>query len=142
MDLLILDHSGITSTYYWIKFSRGKRITKVLPRRYISRFCHWLSFSRDFFGKELQRELKQINHGSLYIWFTTAIQNIYMKNIVSMIINWQLISSQVLLEQVTSSPWNNFVFMLYYGLVIEGEFVLILESVAKIHVMPQFFWMV
>nr|KAJ0190032.1 hypothetical protein LSAT_V11C800444270 [Lactuca sativa] len=27
----------------------------------------------------------------------------------------------VLLEQVTSSPWNNLIFMLYYGLVIEGR---------------------
>lgn len=27
---------------------------------------------------------------------------------------------QVLLEQLTSSPWNNFLFMSYYGLVVEG----------------------
>ncbi|KAG7991752.1 hypothetical protein I3843_02G093900 [Carya illinoinensis] len=27
---------------------------------------------------------------------------------------------KVLLEQLTSSPWNNFFFMMYYGLVVEG----------------------
>ena len=29
---------------------------------------------------------------------------------------------QVVLEQLTISPWNNLMFMIYYGLVIEGEF--------------------
>jgi len=29
--------------------------------------------------------------------------------------------NQVLLEQLTSSPWNNFLFMSYYGLVVEGN---------------------
>ncbi|KAM7256668.1 hypothetical protein ACFE04_012409 [Oxalis oulophora] len=28
---------------------------------------------------------------------------------------------KVILEQLTSSPWNNMVFMLYYGLVVEGR---------------------
>ncbi|CAN6486231.1 unnamed protein product [Victoria cruziana] len=28
---------------------------------------------------------------------------------------------KVILEQLTSSPWNNFVFMMYYGLVVEGR---------------------
>lgn len=27
---------------------------------------------------------------------------------------------QVLLEQLSSSPWNNLLFMMYYGLVVEG----------------------
>ncbi|GLT99328.1 hypothetical protein SLE2022_167710 [Rubroshorea leprosula] len=31
------------------------------------------------------------------------------------------IAKKVLLEQLTSSPWNNFLFMTYYGLVIEGK---------------------
>ncbi|CAH9063247.1 unnamed protein product [Cuscuta europaea] len=30
-------------------------------------------------------------------------------------------AKKVVLEQVTSSPWNNLLFMLYYGLVIEGR---------------------
>lgn len=29
---------------------------------------------------------------------------------------------QVLLEQVTSSPWNNFLFLMYYGLIVESKF--------------------
>ncbi|GMP73217.1 hypothetical protein CsSME_00031037 [Camellia sinensis var. sinensis] len=28
---------------------------------------------------------------------------------------------QVVLEQLTSSPWNNLLFMLYYGLVVEAR---------------------
>ncbi|XP_034698698.1 peroxisomal membrane protein PMP22-like isoform X2 [Vitis riparia] len=31
------------------------------------------------------------------------------------------VAKKVVLEQLTASPWNNFVFMVYYGLVIEGR---------------------
>nr|ACU16363.1 unknown [Glycine max] len=31
------------------------------------------------------------------------------------------VAKKVILEQITSSPWNNFLFMMYYGLVIEGR---------------------
>ncbi|KAH7573200.1 hypothetical protein JRO89_XS03G0089000 [Xanthoceras sorbifolium] len=31
------------------------------------------------------------------------------------------VAKKVLLEQLTSSPWNNMVFMMYYGLVVEGR---------------------
>ena len=41
---------------------------------------------------------------------------VFMRNLL-----YKLKSFQVLLEQLTSSPLNNLVFMLYYGLVIEGE---------------------
>ncbi|EXB93719.1 Peroxisomal membrane protein [Morus notabilis] len=30
------------------------------------------------------------------------------------------VDKRVLLEQLTISPWNNFIFMMYYGLVVEG----------------------
>ncbi|XP_073051594.1 peroxisomal membrane protein PMP22 isoform X1 [Primulina eburnea] len=30
------------------------------------------------------------------------------------------VAKKVLLEQLTTSPWNNFFFMMYYGLVVEG----------------------
>ncbi|RXH78373.1 hypothetical protein DVH24_001891 [Malus domestica] len=33
----------------------------------------------------------------------------------------RLLLIMVLVEQLTSSPWNNMVFMTYYGLVIEGR---------------------
>ncbi|ONK66596.1 uncharacterized protein A4U43_C06F10000 [Asparagus officinalis] len=31
------------------------------------------------------------------------------------------VAKKVLLEQVTSSPWNNMVFLMYYGFVVEGR---------------------
>ncbi|KAA8515526.1 hypothetical protein F0562_018863 [Nyssa sinensis] len=31
------------------------------------------------------------------------------------------VAKKVVLEQLTSSPWNNMLFMLYYGLVVEGR---------------------
>ncbi|KAI4368420.1 hypothetical protein MLD38_016978 [Melastoma candidum] len=31
------------------------------------------------------------------------------------------VAMKVLLEQLTASPWNNMMFMLYYGLVVEGR---------------------
>ncbi|GMP83029.1 hypothetical protein CsSME_00037103 [Camellia sinensis var. sinensis] len=30
------------------------------------------------------------------------------------------VAKKVLLEQLTSSPWNNMLFMMYYGVVVEG----------------------
>ncbi|KAL5542301.1 hypothetical protein UlMin_010011 [Ulmus minor] len=33
----------------------------------------------------------------------------------------ETVAKKVLLEQLTSSPWNNFFFMVYYGLVVEGR---------------------
>lgn len=30
---------------------------------------------------------------------------------------------QVALEQLTSSPWNNMLFMIYYGVVVESKFI-------------------
>ena len=35
LDLLILGHLDITCIFYWIKFSRGREIPKLLPRRYV-----------------------------------------------------------------------------------------------------------
>lgn len=35
---------------------------------------------------------------------------------------------QVLLEQLTSSPWNNMLFMMYYGLVVEGMHISLVYS--------------
>ncbi|KAF5950683.1 hypothetical protein HYC85_012676 [Camellia sinensis] len=31
------------------------------------------------------------------------------------------VAKKVLLEQLTSSPWNNMLFMMYYGVVVEGR---------------------
>ncbi|KAK8955786.1 Peroxisomal membrane protein PMP22 [Platanthera guangdongensis] len=31
------------------------------------------------------------------------------------------VGKKVLLEQLTSSPWNNFLFLIYYGLIVEGK---------------------
>ncbi|TKY72175.1 Peroxisomal membrane protein PMP22 [Spatholobus suberectus] len=31
------------------------------------------------------------------------------------------VAKKVLIEQLTSSPWNNLLFMIYYGLVVEGQ---------------------
>ncbi|KAG6493273.1 hypothetical protein ZIOFF_048251 [Zingiber officinale] len=32
------------------------------------------------------------------------------------------VAKKVLLEQVTSSPWNHFLFLMYYGLIVESKF--------------------
>ncbi|KAJ8768403.1 hypothetical protein K2173_021556 [Erythroxylum novogranatense] len=35
--------------------------------------------------------------------------------------NSKTVAKKVLLEQLTTSPWNNLFFMMYYGLVVEGR---------------------
>ena len=49
-------------------------------------------------------------------------------------INWLVICTkmQVIVEQLTVSPWNNMMFMMYYGLVVEG-IPLFLSSAICVH---------
>ncbi|RWR97597.1 peroxisomal membrane protein PMP22-like protein [Cinnamomum micranthum f. kanehirae] len=43
-----------------------------------------------------------------------------------------VVAKKVLLEQLTTSPWNNMLFMIYYGLVVEGRpWVLVKNKVRK-----------
>ncbi|RRT42496.1 hypothetical protein BHM03_00059698 [Ensete ventricosum] len=42
------------------------------------------------------------------------------------------VAKKVLLEQLTASPWNNMLFMMYYGLVLEGRsFSLVRRKIRK-----------
>ncbi|KAG0447761.1 hypothetical protein HPP92_028154 [Vanilla planifolia] len=41
------------------------------------------------------------------------------------------IVKKVLLEQLTTSPWNNMIFMFYYGLVIEGRPLVLVKNKIK-----------
>ena len=41
-----------------------------------------------------------------------------------MLINCVGVGGQVIVEQLTASPWNNFLFMTYLALVVEGNVVL------------------
>lgn len=56
LDLLILGHLDTTRIYYWIKFSRGRMIPKLLPRRYVTH--SFLQLSNKF---ELEIVLNSIN---------------------------------------------------------------------------------
>lgn len=48
------------------------------------------------------------------------------------------VAKKVLLEQLTSSPWNNVLFMVYYGIVVEGRpWSLVRNKVRKDYAMVQ-----
>jgi hypothetical protein len=58
-----------------------------------------LSLGLPFFGVELKLYLLKTLSYIFHVWY----------------------SFQVLLEQVTSSPWNNILFLFYYGYVVESK---------------------
>ncbi|XP_068324076.1 peroxisomal membrane protein PMP22-like isoform X3 [Pyrus communis] len=78
--------------------------------------------------KGLQQYLLQLQHHPLRTKAITAGVLSAISDIVSQKLTGiqklqirRLLLKVVLVEQLTASPWNNLVFMLYYGLVVEGR---------------------
>ncbi|ONI09916.1 hypothetical protein PRUPE_4G018300 [Prunus persica] len=78
--------------------------------------------------KGLQQYLLQLQHHPLRTKAITAGVLSAISDIVSQKLTGiqklqlrRLLLKVVLVEQLTSSPWNNLLFMLYYGLVVEGR---------------------
>ncbi|XP_057764934.1 peroxisomal membrane protein PMP22 isoform X2 [Salvia miltiorrhiza] len=70
---------------------------------------------------QLKRLLLKVIFGSAYLgplghYFHILLDKIFKGNKDS-----KTVAKKVVLEQLTISPWNNLMFMIYYGLVIEGR---------------------
>ncbi|KAG5010331.1 hypothetical protein JHK87_018846 [Glycine soja] len=84
----------------------------LLPRGFVGKLygsCHLFS-KEPGDGYAISRSNSLFLHG--FLLHMQAVDN------VNTIIAPDLVG-KVILEQITSSPWNNFLFMMYYGLVIE-----------------------
>lgn len=94
MVFSILDHLVTSFTSSWKKFLRERKERKLLQKRCV-RCNACFSLKTKYIAEYLS--MSSLFELSSNTWYF-----------------------QVLLEQLTASPWNNILFMAYYGLVVEG----------------------
>ncbi|KAL8045967.1 hypothetical protein ABFX02_08G148700 [Erythranthe guttata] len=70
---------------------------------------------------QIKRLLLKVLFGSAYLGPFGHYFHIMLDKIFKGKKDKTTVAKKVMLEQLTSSPWNNMVFMLYYGLVVEGR---------------------
>ncbi|KAL7142806.1 hypothetical protein ABFS83_08G149100 [Erythranthe nasuta] len=68
---------------------------------------------------QIKRLLLKLLFGSAYLGPFGHYFHIMLDKIFKGKKDKTTVAKKVMLEQLTSSPWNNMVFMLYYGLVVE-----------------------
>jgi len=70
---------------------------------------------------QLRRLVLKVLFGVLYLGPFGHFLYIVLDKIFKGKRDSKTVAKKVVLEQLTSSPWNNLLFMVYYGLVIEGR---------------------
>ncbi|KAJ7967717.1 peroxisomal membrane protein PMP22-like [Quillaja saponaria] len=70
---------------------------------------------------QLRRLLLKVLLGAAYLGPFGHFLYIILDKIFKGKKDTKTVAKKVVLEQLTASPWNNFVFMVYYGMVIEGR---------------------
>ncbi|EPS74437.1 hypothetical protein M569_00319, partial [Genlisea aurea] len=69
---------------------------------------------------QLKRLILKVLFGAAYLGPFGHFFHILLDKLFKGKKDTKTVAKKVVLEQLTSSPWNNFLFMIYYGLVIEG----------------------
>ncbi|CAN1222683.1 Peroxisomal membrane protein PMP22 [Linum grandiflorum] len=70
---------------------------------------------------QLKRLLLKVIFGFAYLGPFGHFLHIILDKIFKGKKDTKTVAKKVVVEQLTSSPWNNLMFMIYYGLVIEGR---------------------
>lgn len=70
---------------------------------------------------QLRRLILKVLFGAVYLGPFGHFLYITLDKIFKGKKDSKTVFKKVLLEQLTSSPWNNLLFMIYYGLVVEGR---------------------
>ncbi|VVA21563.1 PREDICTED: peroxisomal membrane [Prunus dulcis] len=70
---------------------------------------------------QLRRLLLKVLFGAVYLGPFGHFLHLILDKIFKGKKDSKTVAKKVLVEQLTSSPWNNLLFMLYYGLVVEGK---------------------
>ncbi len=65
--------------------------------RYIQRADFNNSISKDYYN-EVNRILDQMSESELYDWYTTSIQTLYVKKVISIIMNYPKMPSKIIVE--------------------------------------------
>ncbi|KGN49094.1 peroxisomal membrane protein PMP22 [Cucumis sativus] len=70
---------------------------------------------------QLKRILLKVLYGCLYLGPFAHYLHQILDKIFHGKRDTKTVAKKVALEQLTASPWNHFVFLVYYGLIIEGR---------------------
>ncbi|KAK4485069.1 hypothetical protein RD792_007677 [Penstemon davidsonii] len=70
---------------------------------------------------QIKRLLLKVIFGAAYLGPSGHYFHILLDKIFKGKKDTKTVAKKVVVEQLTISPWNNLLFMLYYGLVVEGE---------------------
>ncbi|TYK13032.1 peroxisomal membrane protein PMP22 [Cucumis melo var. makuwa] len=70
---------------------------------------------------QLKRILLKVLYGCLYLGPFSHYLHQILDKIFHGKRDTKTVAKKVALEQLTASPWNHFVFLVYYGLIIEGR---------------------
>ncbi|KAH7545720.1 hypothetical protein FEM48_Zijuj01G0123600 [Ziziphus jujuba var. spinosa] len=70
---------------------------------------------------QIKRLLLKVLFGAVYLGPFGHYLHLALDKIFKGKKDTKTVAKKVLVEQLTSSPWNNLLFMIYYGLVVEGR---------------------
>ncbi|KAG4990125.1 hypothetical protein AAZX31_09G005100 [Glycine max] len=70
---------------------------------------------------QLKRLLFKVIFGAAYLGPFGHFFHLILDKIFKGKRDSKTVAKKVLIEQLTSNPWNNLLFMIYYGLVVEGQ---------------------
>ncbi|KDO78294.1 hypothetical protein CISIN_1g030147mg [Citrus sinensis] len=73
---------------------------------------------------QLRRLLLKVLFGCAYLGPFGHFLHLILDKIFKGKKDTSTVAKKVVLEQLTSSPWNNLMFMIYYGVVVEGKLIL------------------
>ncbi|KAL9320820.1 hypothetical protein ACSQ67_012659 [Phaseolus vulgaris] len=96
--------------------------TKVITAGVVSAISDVVSQKLSGIQKlQLKRLLLKVLFGAGYIGPFGHFFHLILDKIFKGKRDTKTVAKKVLIEQCTSSPWNNLLFMIYYGLVVEGQ---------------------
>lgn len=107
---------------YLIQLQRHPLRTKAITAGVLSAISDIVSQKLTGIQKlQLRRLVLKVLFGAAYLGPFGHFLHLILDKIFKGKKDTKTVAKKVLVEQLTSSPWNNLLFMLYYGLVVEGR---------------------
>ncbi|KAH6787758.1 Peroxisomal membrane 22 kDa family protein [Perilla frutescens var. hirtella] len=107
---------------YLVQLQRHPLRTKVITAGVLSAVSDIVAQKLSGIQKlQLKRLLLKVIFGAAYLGPLGHYFHILLDKIFKGKKDSSTVAKKVVLEQLTISPWNNLMFMVYYGLVIEGR---------------------
>ncbi|KAL2495412.1 Peroxisomal membrane protein PMP22 [Forsythia ovata] len=107
---------------YLIQLQHHPLRTKMITAGTLSAISDIVAQKLSGFQKlQLRRLLLKVIFGAAYLGPFGHFFHIFLDKIFKGKKDKKTVAKKVVLEQLTSSPWNNMLFMIYYGFVVEGR---------------------